>query len=162
MTAEKKEKMIKDLEEKLGYSLRDIAELLQSLNEEDDKEVPQKPNPEQQLTLKVSSIIQEIGVPTNIKGYFYLRDAIILVYKDTNYIDAMTKKLYPEVARIYETTGSRVERSIRHSIEVAWNRGNIEILHKYFGYTVSARRGKPTNSECISLLADYIRLRDDK
>ena len=110
------------------------------------------------LEARVTEIIHEIGVPAHIKGYQYLREAIILTIKDMEMINAVTKVLYPEVARHFGTTPSRVERAIRHAIEVAWDRGDIEVLQKYFGYTVSNIKGKPTNSEFIAMIADSLTL----
>ena len=107
----------------------------------------------------VTDIIHEIGVPAHIKGYQYLREAIILTIKDMDMINAVTKVLYPEVAKKFNTTPSRVERAIRHAIEVAWDRGDIEVLQKFFGYTVSNIKGKPTNSEFIAMIADSLTLR---
>ena len=107
----------------------------------------------------VTDIIHEIGVPAHIKGYQYLREAIILTIKDMDMINAVTKVLYPEVARRFSTTPSRVERAIRHAIEVAWDRGDIEVLQKFFGYTVSNIKGKPTNSEFIAMIADHLSLK---
>ena len=111
------------------------------------------------LEATVTDIIHEIGVPAHIKGYQYLREAIILTINDMEMINAVTKVLYPEVARKFGTTPSRVERAIRHAIEVAWDRGDIEVLQKYFGYTVSNIKGKPTNSEFIAMIADSLTLR---
>ena len=111
------------------------------------------------LEAMVTDIIHEIGVPAHIKGYQYLREAIILTIKDMEMINAVTKVLYPEVAKRFSTTPSRVERAIRHAIEVAWDRGDIEVLQKYFGYTVSNIKGKPTNSEFIAMIADSLTLR---
>ncbi len=111
------------------------------------------------LEAVVTDIIHEIGVPAHIKGYQYLREAIILTINDMEMINAVTKVLYPEVARKFNTTPSRVERAIRHAIEVAWDRGDIEVLQKYFGYTVSNIKGKPTNSEFIAMIADSLTLR---
>lgn len=107
-------------------------------------------------TLKnmVTEIIHEIGVPAHIKGYQYLREAILITVEDMDVINAVTKVLYPEVARRFSTTPSRVERAIRHAIEVAWDRGDLETLQKFFGYTVSNTKGKPTNSEFIAMIAD--------
>lgn len=113
----------------------------------------------QNLESMVTDIIHEIGVPAHIKGYQYLREAIILTINDMEIINAVTKVLYPEVARKFNTTPSRVERAIRHAIEVAWDRGDIEVLQKYFGYTVSNIKGKPTNSEFIAMIADSLTLR---
>ena len=112
----------------------------------------------QDLERQVTAIIHEIGVPAHIKGYQYLREAIILAVEDMEVINAVTKVLYPAVAKKYGTTASRVERAIRHAIEVAWDRGDLETLQKYFGYTVSNAKGKPTNSEFIAMIADRISL----
>lgn len=114
---------------------------------------------EPSLEAMVTDIIHEIGVPAHIKGYQYLREAIILTINDMEVINAVTKVLYPEVARKFNTTPSRVERAIRHAIEVAWDRGDIEVLQKFFGYTVSNIKGKPTNSEFIAMIADCLSLR---
>jgi len=112
----------------------------------------------QNLESTVTSIIHEIGVPAHIKGYQYLREAIIIAVGDMDVINAVTKILYPEVAKRFGTTASRVERAIRHAIEVAWDRGDLETLQKYFGYTVSNAKGKPTNSEFIAMIADKLQL----
>lgn len=112
----------------------------------------------QSLERQVTSIIHEIGVPAHIKGYQYLREAIRLTVEDMEIINAVTKVLYPAVAKKFNTTASRVERAIRHAIEVAWDRGDLETLQKYFGYTVSNAKGKPTNSEFIAMIADRISL----
>ena len=114
---------------------------------------------EADLEATVTDIIHEIGVPAHIKGYQYLREAIILTIKDMDVINAVTKVLYPEVTKRFSTTPSRVERAIRHAIDVAWDRGDIEVLQKYFGYTVSNIKGKPTNSEFIAMIADSLTLR---
>ena len=110
------------------------------------------------LESQVTAIIHDVGVPAHIKGYQYLREAIIIAVNDMDVINAVTKVLYPEVAKRFNTTPSRVERAIRHAIEVAWDRGDLETLQKYFGYTVSNAKGKPTNSEFIAMIADRIRL----
>ena len=104
----------------------------------------------------VTSVIHEIGVPAHIKGYQYLREAIMITVEDMDVINAVTKVLYPAVAKRFSTTPSRVERAIRHAIEVAWDRGDLETLQKYFGYTVSNAKGKPTNSEFIAMIADRL------
>ena len=106
----------------------------------------------------VTNIIHEIGVPAHIKGYQYLREAIIIAVGDMDVINAITKVLYPRVAKTFGTTPSRVERAIRHAIEVAWDRGDLETLQRFFGYTVSNTKGKPTNSEFIALIADKLQL----
>jgi two-component system response regulator (stage 0 sporulation protein A) len=103
-------------------------------------------------------MIHEIGVPAHIKGYQYLREAIMMVVNDQEMLSSITKILYPSIAKKYQTTPSRVERAIRHAIEVAWSRGNMETLDSFFGYTISIGKGKPTNSEFIALIADKIRL----
>lgn len=110
------------------------------------------------LKSTVTAIMMEIGVPAHVRGYHYLRDAIIMATEDENAINAVTKVLYPDVAKHYETTPSRVERAIRHAIETAWDRGDLDMLRKYFGYTVSGAKGKPTNSEFIAMIADRLRL----
>ena len=106
----------------------------------------------------VTNIIHEIGVPAHIKGYQYLREAIIIAVEDMDVINAITKVLYPQVAKTFQTTPSRVERAIRHAIEVAWDRGDLDTLQRFFGYTVSNTKGKPTNSEFIALIADKLQL----
>ena len=110
------------------------------------------------LEVQVTAIIHEVGVPAHIKGYQYLREAILIAVEDMDVINAVTKVLYPEVAKRFGTTASRVERAIRHAIEVAWDRGDLETLQKYFGYTVSNTKGKPTNSEFIAMIADSLQL----
>ena len=113
---------------------------------------------EQDLENNITLVIHDIGIPAHIKGYRYLRDSIILTIRDKSAIDSVTKVLYPTIAKMYESTPSRVERAIRHAIEVAWNRGNTDTLNNLFGYTISNGKGKPTNSEFIALIADKIRL----
>ncbi len=113
---------------------------------------------EEILEIKVTNIIHEIGVPAHIKGYQYLRDGIMMVVNNIEVINQITKQLYPDLAKKYKTTPSRVERAIRHAIEVAWNRGQIETVESIFGYTVNSNKGKPTNSEFIAMIADKLRL----
>ena len=108
--------------------------------------------------LTVTEILHQIGVPAHIKGYQFLRDAILLTMDEPDYINAVTKRLYPEIAKKNGTTASRVERAIRHAIEVAWDRGDVDTLNSYFGYTIHNLRGKPTNSEFIAMIADKMRL----
>lgn len=110
------------------------------------------------LEKDVTDMIHEIGVPVHIKGYQYLREAIIMSVEDADMVGSITKVLYPTIAARYQTTASRVERAIRHAIEVAWNRGKMETLDSLFGYTINNGKGKPTNSEFIALIADTIRL----
>ena len=114
---------------------------------------------EQDIETQVTQIIHQIGVPAHIKGYQYLRTAILLTVKDSDVINSVTKILYPSVAKKYQTTTSRVERAIRHAIEVAWDRGDVDTLNSYFGYTIQNNRGKPTNSEFIAMIADNLRLK---
>ena len=111
------------------------------------------------IETQVTRIIHQIGVPAHIKGYQYLRTAILLTVKDSDIINSVTKVLYPSVAKKYQTTTSRVERAIRHAIEVAWDRGDVDTLNSYFGYTIQNNRGKPTNSEFIAMIADNLRLK---
>ena len=110
------------------------------------------------LENRVTNLLHEIGIPAHIKGYHYLRDSIIMAVQDMDVLNAITKVLYPTVAKRYQTTSSRVERAIRHAIEVAWNRGKLDTLDELFGYTVSTGKGKPTNSEFVALIADTIQL----
>ena len=112
------------------------------------------------LESQVTEIIHRIGVPAHIKGYQYLRTAIMMTIEDNDLINAVTKVLYPAVAKKYQTTSSRVERAIRHAIEVAWDRGDIDTLNAFFGYTIQNERGKPTNSEFIAMIADNMRLKN--
>ena len=107
---------------------------------------------------EVTDIIHEVGVPAHIKGYQYLREAIIMSVNDMDMLNSITKILYPEIAKKYNTTSSRVERAIRHAIEVAWSRGKMDTIDELFGYTINNGKGKPTNSEFIALITDKIRL----
>ncbi len=111
------------------------------------------------LELMVTEILHQIGVPAHIKGYHYLREAIVMSVNNNEVINSVTKILYPTVAKHHKTTSSRVERAIRHAIEVAWDRGDVDVLNSYFGYTIQNNRGKPTNSEFIAMIADKLRLR---
>lgn len=112
----------------------------------------------QDVEMIVTKIFHQIGVPAHIKGYHYLREAIMMAIRDIDIINSITKQLYPSVAKKFDTTSSRVERAIRHAIEVAWDRGDVDILNSYFGYTIHNSRGKPTNSEFIAMIADKLRL----
>lgn len=103
-------------------------------------------------------ILKELGVPTHIKGYYYTITAVLLCIEDSNYMDAITKELYPTIAKKYNTTGSRVERAIRHAVEVIWLNGNIDLQEKMFSYSISAAKGKPTNSHFITTLAEYVKI----
>ena len=112
------------------------------------------------LESEITTIIHEIGVPAHIKGYMYLREAITMVVNDMELLSAVTKELYPSIAKKYNTTASRVERAIRHAIEVAWGRGQVDAINKLFGYTIHNEKGKPTNSEFIAIIADKLRLKN--
>lgn len=122
---------------------------------ENGRTSPTAPDMESQVT----KIIHQIGVPAHIKGYQYLRSAILMTIENNECINSVTKVLYPAVAKMYQTTTSRVERAIRHAIEVAWDRGDVDTLNSYFGYTIQNSKGKPTNSEFIAMIADNLRLR---
>lgn len=121
------------------------------------KRASDPPHPD--LEIMVTGVIHQIGVPAHIKGYHYLRDSIILAIKNPDIINSVTKQLYPTVAKKNSTTPSRVERAIRHAIEVAWDRGDVDVLNSYFGYTIHNGRGKPTNSEFIAMISDKLRLK---
>nr|WP_272506127.1 sporulation transcription factor Spo0A [Natronobacillus azotifigens] len=127
-----------------------------------DKKIPQRDRSNKQdkfdLEASITNIIHEIGVPAHIKGYMYLREAITMVYNDIELLGSITKVLYPDIAKKFNTTASRVERAIRHAIEVAWSRGNIDSISTLFGYTVNVSKAKPTNSEFIAMVADHLRL----
>jgi two-component system response regulator (stage 0 sporulation protein A) len=110
------------------------------------------------LDIEVTGVLHEIGIPAHIKGYLYLREAIIMVVQRVELLGGVTKELYPSIAKKFATTPSRVERAIRHAIEVAWSRGNVDLIHKLFGHTVNSDRGKPTNSEFIAMVADKLRM----
>jgi two-component system response regulator (stage 0 sporulation protein A) len=140
----------------------DTSALVERLEEirggENLRILPKRPTDKHSIESLVTSIIHEIGVPAHIKGYQYLREAIIIAVNDMDVINAITKVLYPQVAKTFQTTPSRVERAIRHAIEVAWDRGDLDTLQRFFGYTVSNTKGKPTNSEFIALIADKLQL----
>lgn len=136
-------------------SVRNMSRNSDRKNDENTTENTQKT---ENLESRVTNMLHEIGIPAHIKGYHYLRDAIIMAVNDMDVLNAITKILYPTVAKKYQTTSSRVERAIRHAIEVAWSRGKLDTLDELFGYTVSTGKGKPTNSEFIALIADTIQL----
>lgn len=151
------------------FSASDLAErILQLYKHKNDpdknqgQDIPDSPvqnlDPVQSLEIKVTEILHQIGVPAHIKGYHYLRSSIIMSINNPDIINAVTKQLYPSVAENFSTTSSRVERAIRHAIEVAWDRGDVDILNSYFGYTIHNGRGKPTNSEFIAMISDKLRL----
>ena len=125
-----------------------------SIHNNEAREMDREVNLESDIT----GIIHDIGIPAHIKGYQYLRDAIMMSVKDMDMLNCITKVLYPSIAKKYQTTSSRVERAIRHAIEVAFSRGRVDMIDELFGYTVSNGKGKPTNSEFIALIADRIRL----
>ena len=135
------------LSEKPGNTIKAVLDKLEEPKEMD-------------LEAEVTNMIHEIGVPAHIKGYQYLREAIIMSVEDTSVLSSITKILYPGIAKRFNTTPSRVERAIRHAIEVAWSRGKMETLDGLFGYTINTGKGKPTNSEFIALIADKIRLQN--
>ena len=140
----------------------DMTALVERLEEirggESQRIIPARRTDKTSIESLVTSVIHEIGVPAHIKGYQYLREAIIIAINDMDVINAITKVLYPQVAKTFQTTPSRVERAIRHAIEVAWDRGDLDTLQRFFGYTVSNTKGKPTNSEFIALIADKLQL----
>lgn len=140
---------IQDLADRIAQHSVTEGRFVQLKREEDQ---------EHEIEVRVTEIIHDIGVPAHIKGYQYLRESIILTVNNMENVNAITKVLYPTVAKHFKTTSSRVERAIRHAIEVAWDRGNVETLNEFFGYTISNSKGKPTNSEFISMIADRIRL----
>ena len=135
-----------------------VAERLEEIRGGENLRAPIRRTDKTSIESMVTGIIHEIGVPAHIKGYQYLREAIIIAVNDMDVINAITKVLYPQVAKTFQTTPSRVERAIRHAIEVAWDRGDLDTLQRFFGYTVSNTKGKPTNSEFIALIADKLQL----
>ncbi|MBQ8341519.1 MAG: sporulation transcription factor Spo0A [Clostridia bacterium] len=146
------------------FDMGSLCEHLKSLLETRRKNATQSGNTPvdsntPDIETQVTKIIHQIGVPAHIKGYQYLRTAILLTIQDSDIINSVTKVLYPSVAKKYQTTTSRVERAIRHAIEVAWDRGDVDTLNSYFGYTIQNNRGKPTNSEFIAMIADNLRLK---
>jgi two-component system response regulator (stage 0 sporulation protein A) len=143
------------------YNVESLCKHITSLAKSRDGETEPESETEKapDMEAQVTKIIHQIGVPAHIKGYQYLRTAILLTIKDSDIINSVTKILYPSVAKQYQTTTSRVERAIRHAIEVAWDRGDVDTLNSYFGYTIQNNRGKPTNSEFIAMIADNLRLK---
>ena len=143
------------------YNTESLCSHIESLTKSRTTGTPAVAEPDSRtpdIETQVTKIIHQIGVPAHIKGYQYLRTAILLTVKDSDIINSVTKILYPSVAKKYQTTTSRVERAIRHAIEVAWDRGDVDTLNSYFGYTIQNNRGKPTNSEFIAMIADNLRL----
>ena len=143
------------------YNIESLCRHINSLARSRDGETEIATDEEKapDMESQVTKIIHQIGVPAHIKGYQYLRTAILLTIEDNDIINSVTKILYPSVAKQYQTTTSRVERAIRHAIEVAWDRGDVDTLNSYFGYTIQNNRGKPTNSEFIAMIADNLRLK---
>ncbi|GAA0443741.1 sporulation transcription factor Spo0A [Lentibacillus halophilus] len=143
----------------LAEQIRQVSgEGVNSVHPPASKKPAGKERKKKDLEASITNIIHEIGVPAHIKGYMYLREAITMVYNDIELLGSITKVLYPDIAKKYNTTSSRVERAIRHAIEVAWSRGNIESISALFGYTVNISKAKPTNSEFIAMVADHLRL----
>ena len=142
------------------YSIDSLFSHIDSICEGSTSARRTEDNSESELEMVITKIFHQIGIPAHIKGYRYLRTAIMYTVNDSDMIGNITKILYPSVAKAYKTTTSRVERAIRHAIEVAWDRGDVDTLNAYFGYTVQSSRGKPTNSEFIAMIADSLRLRN--
>ncbi len=141
------------------FSEASLLSHIEALTKNRKKEKDELANTRPDIESQVTKIIHQIGVPAHIKGYQYLRSAILMTIDDNEIINSVTKVLYPTVAKKYKTTTSRVERAIRHAIEVAWDRGDVDTLNSYFGYTIQNSRGKPTNSEFIAMIADNLRLK---
>ena len=135
-----------------------LAERIRSLYISSNRNSSSSDGKDSNLEVVITDIIHQIGVPAHIKGYHYLREAIIMAVNDIEIMNSVTKCLYPSVAKKHGTTSSRVERAIRHAIEVAWDRGDVDVLNSYFGYTIHSSKGKPTNSEFIALIADKLRV----
>ena len=135
-----------------------LAERIRSLYISSNRSSSSSDSKDSNLEVVITDIIHQIGVPAHIKGYHYLREAIIMAVNDIEIMNSVTKCLYPSVAKKHGTTSSRVERAIRHAIEVAWDRGDVDVLNSYFGYTIHSSKGKPTNSEFIALIADKLRV----
>lgn len=154
----------KELTREYCTALKDAGFNVVVMNDSDmpDERFEGMNSPDSDLTVTISEIMHQIGVPAHIKGYQYLREAIILSVNDDEMINSVTKYLYPTVAKKFGTTPSRVERAIRHAIEVAWDRGDVDVLSSYFGYTIQNQRGKPTNSEFIAMISDRLKLKMKK
>lgn len=142
----------------LADQIRQVRGKNSSVFSSSKNKTAKKERKKQDLEASITNIIHEIGVPAHIKGYMYLREAITMVYNDIELLGSITKVLYPDIAKKFNTTASRVERAIRHAIEVAWSRGNIDSISALFGYTISISKAKPTNSEFIAMVADRLRL----
>lgn len=144
--------------ENLTNHIRQVSGKRSTLIQQSSASYVQQENNIKNLDASITNIIHEIGIPAHIKGYMYLREAISMVYHDIELLGSITKVLYPDIAKKFKTTSSRVERAIRHAIEVAWSRGNIDSISSLFGYTVSMSKAKPTNSEFIAMVADKLRI----
>jgi two-component system response regulator (stage 0 sporulation protein A) len=139
------------------FKIEKLAEKIIRINDvKKDEILKEKTCENKELVAKITRVLHEIGVPAHIRGYHYLRESILRLVNDPNIMNFVTKQLYPSVARHFSTTPSRVERAIRHAIEVAWGRGNIDVLSSFFGYTIQISKGKPTNSEFIAMISDKI------
>ena len=136
----------------------EIKALIENIRRISIKPIVEEVVDESPLLKKITTLFHEVGIPAHIKGYNYLRTAVMLCYSNSDYIGQVTKLLYPEIAKKYKSTGSRVERAIRHAIEIAWNRGNIDVIDDIFGYTISATKAKPTNSEFIAMISDRLEI----
>ncbi len=136
-----------------------VAERIIQLSSWHGVSSPHTPEIQENINIVVTDILHQIGVPAHIKGYQYVREAIILTVENPEMLNSVTKILYPTVAKRFKSTSSRVERAIRHAIEVAWDRGDVDVLNSYFGYTIQSQRGKPTNSEFVAMISDKIRLK---
>ena len=136
-----------------------VAERIVQLSSWKGVGAPERYEQQEDLSVVITEILHQIGVPAHIKGYQYVREAIRLTVENPEMLNSVTKLLYPTVAKNFKSTSSRVERAIRHGIEVAWDRGDVDVLNSYFGYTIQSQRGKPTNSEFVAMIADKIRLR---
>lgn len=141
------------------FDTESIISIINHITQSTSLEIISDSKEDPHIEMIVTDIIHQIGIPAHIKGYHYLREAIMLSIDDEEMLESITKRLYPSVARRFDTTPSRVERAIRHAIETAWDRGDIDILNSMFGYTISVGKGKPTNSEFIALITDNLRLR---
>lgn len=148
--------------DKLTSSSNDDEKIISKSLGNEMEQVKQSENVnEYDITKKITEIIKTLGIPAHIKGYQYIRTAIEMCLEDIQMLDTITKQLYPEIAKQYKTTSSRVERAIRHAIETAWSRGNMKTIEEIFGYTVNFKKGKPTNSEFLALVVDKIRLENN-
>lgn len=145
----------------LSHVLRIVRQVIKPITNNKIIEAPMalaKANTSNDLDIEITNLLHEIGVPAHIKGYLYLREAIAMVFNNVEILGSITKVLYPVIAKKFKTTSSRVERAIRHSIEVAWSRGNVETISEIFSYTINFNKSKPTNSEFIAMIADKLRL----